>query len=593
MFKHVGFVVALVFLISHVKGGNLSAIVGDITTREARILFWKYTDISATLETYDRVPSYCSISLFPPVSSMAFLMIEATEQPKIVELSGLSSNKDYTMKFHCANEPSEPTTIEKTIEFRTQSEDIPNSANYTGEILFYSCNRQADEPDEEMWNLFKQTTNQLSENRKKTNKTSKGTLIFHMGDQIYADQVKNIMEQKRKEENKKCITYLDILLEYRKIYTKTWNSTILESILSKYSNRMLLDDHDIINNLNELKWMNKNDSLQISSIRAGVQSFLEFQYQLISDIPSFDFIEHSKESLCCLSFDDEDSKSQTNLCAKDNKWREFDEKIESLKLYNKKVIGNIGILTLDTRAEQSFSNYSTPEVKLFSKDQLHFVNETLKQWNENVNIHSVLIVSSIPIVYQSSFMSEIAFIAEGERYSTHNQLIGNTGDILDIFFTFPSKISIVSGDIHMFLNSEICRSSDGICITQLVSSGMHKKSSTIRSLHLYLYAFFAIHVFTPYVYSSNDEYYLKVSQVFLDNSFIQFSYDNLHGSWLVFKREINDSFLNLLEIFFENPVIYYFVFFCALSNFLFLLFTFFLIVYRRKKMPPPKKQKSE
>ena len=574
---------ALIFatiFISNCYCNEVSAIVGDITSRDVRIVYWRYVNVNSSLiEASSSL--FCSISLFPPVSSNTFLMVEVTETPKVLELVKLPSNTDITAKFHCSTEASEPSSVLQTVQFRTQSEDIPSESNYTGEIFFLSCNRQADEIDEEMWNKFEQVTNEITENRKNSKKISKGSLIYHMGDQIYADQVKHIVKDKIKEKNDICITYHDVLLEYRKIYTKTWNSTILQTILSKYSNIMLLDDHDIINNLNELKWKNKTDSLQIANIRAGIQTFLEYQHQLISDIPSFDFVRTSKEASCCLSFDNDNIDSTLNYCNLDNKWEEFDNKIESIRFWNKKIIGNVGILTVDTRGDQTFSKNSN-SLQLFSDEQLHFVKETLHDWNNNDNIHTILIVSSIPIIYQSSFMAEIAFIAEGERYSTHKDLIGNTGDFLDILFSNPKKISIVSGDIHMYLNSEICRSSDNICIPQLISSGMHKKSSTIRSLHLYLYAFFAIHVFTPYVYSSNNEYYLKFSQVFLDNSFIQYSYNHVRGSWILFKRDITDIYLNVLESLFENPTVIYFFVLCIISNILAVFCAFILIRYKQK-----------
>ena len=81
---------------------------------------------------------------------------------------------------------------------------------------------------------------------------------------------------------------------------------------------MFLDDHDIVNNFNKEKWKD-TDPWNKALARAGIQTFLEYQYQLFNPIPSFSFVEFSEEAKCCLPY-----INGSNICTSEI-WDKFDK----------------------------------------------------------------------------------------------------------------------------------------------------------------------------------------------------------------------------------------------------------------------------
>lgn len=532
----------LSLLYSTVIGSSIGLIVGEVTEHEAKILYWKYESLSNNengneTQTYN-TDQICSISMFPPSSAAAFSIITLEPTPQILELSRLKIGVNYIVNFHCgSNSNEEETAIVQSVQFKT----LPLKPEPI-KLLFHSCNRLSEESDFVMWNKLQESSI-----------GTENTLHIHMGDQIYADKVSKINRDH-------CVTYNDILKAYRQVYTESWNYPVLSNILRNHSHLMLLDDHDIVNNFNKEKWRN-TDPWMKAFARAGIQSFLQYQHHLHSNIPHFSFVESADEANCCLPY-----PNGKNLCST-SKWDKFDELVLSLPYYGSKEYGNIGLLWLDTRSDRAFSSHG----ELFGKVQLDYVKETLIEWNKNDNIHEILIISGVPLIYQSTFMSLIAYYGEGERYLSHPDLVESTGELLDIIFEYPEKITLISGDIHMYLNSSICRGQDNVCIKQYITSGMTTKSSTIRSWHLYLYAFFAVWFFTPYVYTDTATYYLDVSKVFLDNNYLQYTYNGIESNWIVTLREFDNFYLEVLQRLFSVPHVYTFFIYSIIANLSFII----------------------
>ena len=115
------------------------------------------------------------------------------------------------------------------------------------------------------------------------------------------------------------------------MYLKTWTTPGMQEILRKGANWMIADDHDFANNANsELLTSPIKEVLQ-----AGKKVYLEYQYQLFKDL--------------------EDGEGQTT------------EAVEKSITHEFKVIGNTGLIFLDTRVHSTF-NFE-PEFPFLGKQQ--------------------------------------------------------------------------------------------------------------------------------------------------------------------------------------------------------------------------------
>ena len=550
----------LSFVILSIKS-EICLIVGSVEHDEVRILYWANQtrshedtwDFTVTVIPNDKEDQQFNLPL-----------ISAHGTPEILTIRNLQQQTKYKVTFK--GTASEDT---HTVTLKTPSKNPKNH-----EFIFLSCNRLVeDRMDMEMWEIL---------NSKIDN--SPDFIGFHLGDQIYADELQRKIQRQFKD-TENCISYMDMLDDYRQFYSHSWMQDEVSKFLSKGSHIMLLDDHDIINNLNSDKWRSNFTLIQML-IRAGAQSFLEFQYQLNKDIPSFSFEENSSHYNCCLP------TAHHNLTINNNQevcdithdfWVDFDGVLENLNLWEAKRMGNVGFLLLETRFTSTFMKGDSVSC-IFCDQQLKFIRNTLINWDSDESIDHIIVITSIPLIYQSTFMADIAFIAEHERYSTHRDLINDTSKLLDILFSHHKKIKIISGDIHMYLDSSICNSDNSICIQQIVTSGMSSKSSTLRSLQLYLYAFFAINVFTPIVpsLSSPDSYYhLRIDEVFLDNSFVSVKISEKDWKATATLREL-PSHLALLHWIHTHPIIIYFFLGCFVSN-ITLVLLFFLLRTKESK----------
>ncbi|RHY27097.1 hypothetical protein DYB32_007051 [Aphanomyces invadans] len=97
----------------------------------------------------------------------------------------------------------------------------------------------------------------------------------HMGDQIYADSILRTLQD---------ATYNVIVNAFRAMYRRGFGRPLAQRVLRHGAHYMQMDDHDVINNWSRDTWIKHN-----AFVRAGLQVFYEYQYQLLqdwSDLPS-------------------------------------------------------------------------------------------------------------------------------------------------------------------------------------------------------------------------------------------------------------------------------------------------------------------
>ncbi|CAM9767095.1 unnamed protein product [Chrysoparadoxa australica] len=139
--------------------------------------------------------------------------------------------------------------------------------------------------------------------------------IIHMGDQVYADedfrrvQTGDTMDDTEKGmesawvQAKKLLSTRDengLLQEvpveewsrhrtkmvdyYRRCYRSTWNHPAVAAVLASCSNYMILDDHEIVDNLGDLAEHRDHASKDFFVAQAGYQAYKEYQEQLYHDV---------------------------------------------------------------------------------------------------------------------------------------------------------------------------------------------------------------------------------------------------------------------------------------------------------------------
>jgi len=110
-----------------------------------------------------------------------------------------------------------------------------------------------------------------------------------MGDQIYADRL--LSEWRKHHQSNSNIqdenAYQQLLEQYRQVYRITFGQPDTQQALRNAANWMLLDDHDIFNNV-DYYYLARDPDVAIV-YKAGIRAFYEYQRQLMEDIPEDPF----------------------------------------------------------------------------------------------------------------------------------------------------------------------------------------------------------------------------------------------------------------------------------------------------------------
>jgi len=351
---------------------------------------------------------------------------------------------------------------------------------------------------------------------------------------------------------------------------------------------MLPDDHDIMNNLNDNAWNLKkikhpNSKLIFKTLmRAGAHAYLEHQYQLFKDMPiTFRNLTEGKTNYsCCITFDD--ALDNQNRCSLD--WQEFDEAITGDQkpiLFRSFAIGNTGFIQLDTRFEATFTSNEPSSPKFIGQKQVQLLKECLSNWENSNDIDHIILITSVPLLFQSPAMSILAEFVENEKYSTYPSNIRETTIVLDTLFegNVYKKLVLISGDLHMYYDSNIC-SGSGKCVKQIISSGMSTKSTAVDSFHLLMYFFASTKLSIAKISSeiTNNLYTIDFGTVFLSSNYLLMIIEGKKLHW--------DPYLRPIEGFRDSVRVFLFDYFEILFVFTLLFLTIIFIakfVNGRKK----------
>lgn len=512
-----------VILIQNTSSQPFLLVVGDVSKTTARILhenlnFSKY-----------------SSTVFEIVDNRSSTLIQKnnwnyTGSPQILKLSNLKENTNYEVIFE-----DEKTKIIEGVQFKTFL-DFESIQNFT----VVSCNRFVEDSDPFMWNVI--------QSNHKNQKIRSGT--FHLGDQVYCDTIpekfnnKYIKNSTINENN--CVTYENLTNLFRDYYRITWLNPFMNSTLRNAPNWMIPDDHEIFNNANPDFWEEilhppKQKHLSKSLIkffmRAGLQSFIEYQYQLSNEIPDLEFTKN-----CCLPTSLQIEESATfNEC--NQLWSKFDILIENF-LDNQgfdifKKIGRTEIILLDTRYGRTYGNKSNFQKHPWLGDSTfnRFRDHIKNLENSSEDFDHVLIFTGMPVFFASNLMAQLAYNVEGDKYASHPDLESDLKEFMDILFTSSiwDKYILLSGDLHMYFESDICDWYSGKCIPQIITSGVSIGSNAIRHFIIILYYVLTFIIWRPWLFTEHLFLTVSYSNVFFSNNClfleIQGSDYNLHYYW--------------------------------------------------------------
>lgn len=504
-------------------------VVGDVTNHSARILHEQLASSSSG-------HYYSSVFVLPQTVPQLENTWQVQPYPQVQSLENLEANTTYRV---CFQQNSAPRSVDACgsdfVQFTTFSSS-------PGELQFsvVSCNRFAEDGDDFMWNQLQQThLRNLS--------SHSGT--FHLGDQIYADWIPRqfVASQEKEVTEGQCVPFQALVDYFRYFYRKTWDHAAMNSTLRLGPNWMIPDDHEIINNANPDYWNGllqppKQPHLTRAFIkyfmRAGVQSFLEYQHQLMRDVPRLP----QEVMSCCLPFDGQEVSDSclAHFDAYDQQLFTFVDQ-PGFRFFTE--IGRTAILMLDTRYERTLLSHSPREEEhpwLGSTQFEHLVKELSRLEAKIEDIDHVLIFTGMPVYFSSRFLARLAYWVEGEKYSTHPDLEEDLGQMMELLFRSPlqDKFILLSGDLHMYFESEVCDSYSGKCIPQVITSGMTVGSTALYNMSIFTYYIFAFGLWRPWHFTRTLLLSIQYSSMFLANNFVLLSLDGPNASFFPYWKPL-------------------------------------------------------
>ncbi|ELR19191.1 uncharacterized protein ACA1_262390 [Acanthamoeba castellanii str. Neff] len=388
-------------------------IVGDVSDATARVLYeglgGEESARPLTAQLFEE-PAHAPVHNFSVV---------AKRVPQILKLDGLKENTRYSVHFD----------NDDWVSFRT----FPSRQSHVKrelKMVALSCDRYFEDKDDEMWTLLNQkealdvnNTNNNDNNdndNNDNNNTGELDLIVHMGDQIYADDV--LARWREKLSNRTATTeadqdqqdYEQLVEDYRKVYRITFGQPEAQKAMRHAANWMLLDDHDVFNNL-DFDYLKRDPSVTIA-FKAGMQAYHEYQGQLMEDMP-------------------EDTGSVHRV--------DFVREVMNVAYFSDAVHPMTG--------DAQFVDFE----------------RRIKEYGTRDDISHIFVLSPVPLMFLTPLMASIAYLAEKEIYPTYSLFLNDTLELFDMMLPYHQKIKLVSGDIHQFVLGDICHSS-GACIPQMV-----------------------------------------------------------------------------------------------------------------------------
>jgi hypothetical protein len=285
-------------------------------------------------------------------------------------------------------------------------------------------------------------------------------VVMHLGDQIYADaDAKRFILSAADGKHDPVALYRDTVALYRANYRTTWSHPTVAHVLRRGEHWMIPDDHDFLNNLSPDMW--RNATLR-PLLRAGLQTFYEYQMRLHSDVAGAD----AAFARCAATGGRDDV-----VCAEADR--------VAMQLTRFDVRGSTAVAMIDVRVERMVL---ADGYQLVSDEHLARVRDQFAAWRDDKSIKTILLVTSIPLVFLNPMITQLVVDWEREFYTWHSRHLNETLQLLDIAYDAhqTKPVVLVGGDFHMSHESLICRQ-NGTCMRQFVSSGITEGSSSLRS----------------------------------------------------------------------------------------------------------------
>lgn len=458
-------ILLLVLAMTWLLGSNathLVAVMGTVSATNARILLdWNPSaDSVSTTVRVDFVPfdearkgqqKKTKESIFRTVT------LRSEVGPTIVQVDGLAPDTMYLVAVLNANDGSAVGSL--TFRTRPLRESAATRGARFGVV---SCNRISEDSDGRGWSALGMFEPEPD-------------VVMHLGDQIYADaDAKQFVLTATRGSPDPVKLYRDTVERYRANYRATWSQPSVSLVLRRGENWMVPDDHDFVNNLSPDFW--RNDTLR-PLLRAGLQTLYEYQMRLHSDIPGAD----AAFARCAATGGRDDA-----VCAESDR--------VAMQLTRFDVRGSTAVAMVDVRVERMVLDEG---YQLVSEEHLARIRNQLALWRDDASIKSILLVTSIPLVFLDPFLTQIVVDWEKEFYTGHSRHNDETKQLLDMAYDAHQvkPVTLIGGDFHMSHESLVCRH-NGTCMRQFVSSGITAGSSSLRS-----HALFWLYVFLRHVHS--------------------------------------------------------------------------------------------
>lgn len=347
-----------------------------------------------------------------------------------------------------------------SVSFRTR----PRVESRARKVRFgvVSCNRISEDGDARGWLALGQHEPEPD-------------VTMHLGDQIYGDfDAKWFVQQARSAAAAAdpIKLYRDTVHKYRANYRATWSHPNVAFVLRRGEQWMIPDDHDFNNNLSPDMW--RNATLR-PLLRAGLQTLYEYQLALRADVPGA----ADAFARCAATGGRDDA-----VC--------FDADSVATQITRFDVRGATAVAMIDVRVERMVLE---GDYRLVSDEHIESVRRQFAAWRDDPAIDSIMLLTSIPLVFLNELVTRVVDEWEREFYTFHGRHVNETLQLLDIAYDAHQRkpVMLIGGDFHMSHEADIC-SAGGACMRQYVTSGITAGSSSLRSTSLFWLYVYMYHV---------------------------------------------------------------------------------------------------
>jgi hypothetical protein len=278
---------------------------------------------------------------------------------------------------------------------------------------------------------------------------------------------------------------------------------------------MLPDDHDVLNNLDERVFDSTAPPWKRRIAIAGRVAYLMYQAQLLFDIDEFVFDSELKGTF-------------------------------TQQVFFFKRLGHTALAMLDLRFSRTYQpDKSSPLIGTAQKEALA---ASLSTWSTDKDVKNIIVVSSVPLMFHTSFWAHIAHVADGERYPGHKDLAMDRNHLIDMFFQEPKVSLIVGGDVHMYSSISLCDAKGRRCIDEVITSGVTEGSTTSGEIKLWLFEFLVVN----FNLGSIGDYRINFKESYVYKNYLRIMQDSSTGRIEyegVFPNDISPRHFLLVHLF--------------------------------------------